>query len=281
MSPPFVRSDEADGNASILIRDEGVRRSPLLSFPTMELQGRIALVTGAGQGVGRGIALALGRAGATVILTGRTRAKLEAVRDDLGSGLALEADMTDRAQIGRVVERIAAEHGRLDCLVNAAYDARVGLFDALTAEDARWDWNSGFAGPLRCMQACFPLLARSRGNVINVGAATGLKPETSTFALYASTKEALRSLTRTAAVEWAAQGIRVNALIPLATSPSFEDWGERNPAAFQTILDSIPLAYLGDPELDVGPGAVFLASDDAHFLTGTTLMLDGGRGYLR
>lgn len=247
----------------------------------MELNGRIALVTGAGQGVGRGIALALGRAGASVVLTGRTQSKLDAVRDELGSGLSIAADMTDRAEIRRVVDRIEERFGRLDCLVNAAYDARVGHFDDLTAADARWDWESGFAGPLRCMQACFPLLARSKGNIINVGAATGLKPDTTTFTLYASTKEALRSLTRTAAMEWAPQGIRVNALIPLATSPSFQAWGERQPEAFQTILDSIPLQTLGDPVLDVGPGAVFLASDDAHFLTGTTLMLDGGRGYLR
>lgn len=247
----------------------------------MQLTGRIALVTGAGQGVGRGIALAMGRAGAFVVLTGRTQAKLDAVREELGAGVAIEADMADRAQIGAVVARIEREHGRLDCLVNAAYDARVGRFDELGPDDARWDWNSGFAGPLRCMQACHGLLSRSGGNIINVGAATGLKPDTTTFALYASTKEALRSLTRTAAMEWAKDGIRVNALIPLATSPSFEDWGARNPEAFQTILDSIPLGYLGDPADDVGPGAVFLASDDAHFLTGTTLMLDGGRGYLR
>ena len=247
----------------------------------MQLKGRIVLVTGAGQGVGRGIALAMGRAGAVVVLTGRTRAKLDLVRDAIGDGLVVEADMTDRAQIGAVVARIERDYDRLDCLVNAAYDARVGRFDELGPDDARWDWNSGFAGPLRCMQACHALLARSGGNIINVGAATGLKPDTTTFALYASTKEALRSLTRTAAMEWAKDGIRVNALIPLATSPSFEEWGARHPEAFQTILDSIPLGYLGDPADDVGPGAVFLASDDAHFLTGTTLMLDGGRGYLR
>jgi len=247
----------------------------------MQLAGRVALVTGAGQGVGRGIAVALARAGASVVLTGRTLAKLEAVRAEIGGGLALAADMSERGAIARVVARIEADHGRLDCLVNAAYDARVGRFDDLSEADARWDWNSGFAGPLRCMQACFPLLARARGNVVNVGAATGLKPETATFALYASTKEALRSLTRTAAMEWAAHGIRVNCLIPLATSPSFRAWGEANPEAWQTIMDSIPLRSLGDPIEDVGPGAVFLASDDAHYLTGTTLMLDGGRGFLR
>lgn len=247
----------------------------------MDLTGKVALVTGAGQGVGRGIALALGRAGARVVLTGRTQLKLDAVRDELGGGLAVCADMTDRAQIRHVLAETQRSYGQLDCLVNSAYEPRVGLFDELTADDARADWNSGFAGPLRCMQESFALLRDSKGSIINVGAATGLKPDTTTFTLYASTKEALRSFTRTVAMEWAQFGIRVNALIPLATSPAFSEWGEANPDAYQVIKDSIPLKYLGDPEHDVGPGAVFLASSDAHYVTGTTLMLDGGRGYLR
>jgi meso-butanediol dehydrogenase / (S,S)-butanediol dehydrogenase / diacetyl reductase len=220
-----------------------------------------------------------------VALVGRTPAKLDAVRDELAAlgrrAVAIVADATDRAQIRAAVARVAEEWGRLDVLVNSAYEPRVGLFDALTAADATADWTSGFAGPVRCMQECFELLRVSQGSIINVGAATGLKPDSSTFALYASTKEALRSLTRTAAMEWAHVGIRVNALIPLATSPAFAEWGDEHPADFQIILDSIPLGYLGDPQHDVGPGAVFLASDDAHYLTGTTLMLDGGRGYLR
>lgn len=247
----------------------------------MELEGRVFLVTGAGQGVGRGIAIALGEAGATVVIVGRTASKLARVRDEMFGVLPLVADMTDRFQIGRVLDEIEMRFGRLDGLVNAAYDAKVGEFDDLTAADARADWQSGFAGPLRCMQACFALLKRSRGNIINVGAATGLKPDSSTFALYASTKEALRSLTRTAAMEWAPHGIRVNALIPLAQSPSFGLWADEHADDYGVILDSIPLGYLGDTVLDVGPGAVFLASDAAHYLTGTTLMVDGGRGYLR
>lgn len=239
------------------------------------------MVTGAGQGIGRGIALALGRAGAQVVFVGRTQAKLDDACAELGAGTSVVADMTEREGIRRVVAHIESHYGRLDTLVNSAYEPRVAMFDDLTPDDARYDWKSGFAGPLRCMQECFVLLAASKGSIINVGAATGLKPETKTFTLYASTKEALRSLTRTTAMEWAKHGIRVNALIPLATSPAFDEWGDENPQAFQTILDTIPLRYLGDPEHDVGPGAVFLASDDAHYVTGTTLMLDGGRGYLR
>ena len=251
----------------------------------MELGNRVALVTGAGQGVGRGIALALGAAGARVVLVGRTLSTLNAVADELraagGEAMAVVADATDRTQIRAAVATVGDTWGRLDVLVNSAYEPRVGLFDDLTADDARADWTSGFAGPLRCMQSCFDLLRATNGCVINIGAATGLKPDTTTFSLYASTKEALRSLTRTAAMEWGPHGVRVNMVIPLAKSPAFDLWGERNPAEYKINLDSIPLKYLGDPQHDVGPGVVFLASDDARYLTGTTLMLDGGRGYLR
>lgn len=251
----------------------------------MELGNRVALVTGAGQGMGRGIALALGAAGARVALVGRTRSKVDAVAGELRAGgaeaIAISADATNRIQIRAALSTISNTWGGLDVLVNSAYEPRVGLFDELTAEDARDDWTSGFSGPLRCMQECFELLQARKGCVVNIGAATGLKPDTTTFSFYASTKEALRSLTRTAAMEWGPLGVRVNMVIPLAKSPAFDLWGEENPEEYRLNLASIPLKYLGDPQHDVGPGVVFLASDDAHYLTGTTLMLDGGRGYLR
>ncbi|HUP75512.1 MAG TPA: SDR family oxidoreductase [Acidimicrobiales bacterium] len=251
----------------------------------MELGNRVALVTGAGQGVGRGIALALGAAGARVVVLGRTRSKLDAVTAELraagADALAIVADATNRMQIRAALSTVSNTWGRLDVLVNSAYEPRVGMFDELTAEDAREDWTSGFAGPLRCMQESFELLRATNGCVVNIGAATGLKPDTTTFSFYASTKEALRSLTRTAAMEWGPHGVRVNMVIPLAKSPAFDLWGEEHPEEYRINLASIPLKYLGDPQHDVGPGVVFLASDDAHYLTGTTLMLDGGRGYLR
>jgi meso-butanediol dehydrogenase/(S,S)-butanediol dehydrogenase/diacetyl reductase len=249
------------------------------------VEGQVALVTGAGQGMGRGIALALAAEGARVALVGRTLAKLDAVaaevRDRGGDALAVAADVSDRDAAFGAVATVLERWGRLDTLVNAAYDSRVGLLDELDADDARHDWQTGFAAALWCIQAAHPALAATGGSVVNIGAATGLKPDTTTFALYASTKEAIRSLTRTAACELAVDGIRVNALIPLATSPSFSAWADDNPDDYQVILDTIPLGRMGDAEDDVGPAAVFLASAGAHYVTGTTFLADGGRGYLR
>jgi NAD(P)-dependent dehydrogenase (short-subunit alcohol dehydrogenase family) len=235
--------------------------------------------------MGRGIALAFAAEGARVALVGRTAAKLEAVASEVrarGSDASVhEVDVTGRSAVFALAAEVLAAHGRVDVVVNAAYDTRVGRFDELTAADARHDWHSGVASTMWCVQAFHPALAATRGSVVNVGAATGLKPDTTTFALYASTKEAIRSLTRTMACELAADGIRVNALIPLASSPSFTQWAEDNPEDYRVIEASIPLRRMGDPEDDVGPAAVFLASPDAHYVTGTTLLADGGRGYLR
>lgn len=249
------------------------------------LDGSVGVITGAGQGMGRGIALAFASEGADVALVGRTEAKLAVVADEVrarGAKATVHVvDVTDRAAVFALAADVVAAHGRVDAVVSAAYDTRVGRFDDLSAGDARHDWWSGVASTLWCVQAFHPALAATKGSVVNVGAATGLKPDTTTFALYASTKEAIRSLTRTMACELAADGIRVNALIPLAASPSFTQWAEDNPDDYRIIEASIPLRRMGEPESDVGPIAVFLASADAHYVTGTTLLADGGRGYLR
>jgi NAD(P)-dependent dehydrogenase (short-subunit alcohol dehydrogenase family) len=248
------------------------------------LAGTVAVVTGAGQGVGRGVALAMAAAGAHVVAIGRTEAKLHAVAKEIeaqgATATVVALDVSERDAVHAAARRIGDELGHVDTLVNAAYDSRVGMFDTLTAADARHDWSTGFASIVWTTQAFHPLLAASHGSIINVGAATGLKPDTTTFALYASTKEAVRSFTRTAACELAPD-VRVNALIPLATSPSFTQWAHENPDDYAIIVDSMPMKRMGDPVTDVGPVAVFLASAAAHYLTGTTLMADGGRGFLR
>jgi meso-butanediol dehydrogenase/(S,S)-butanediol dehydrogenase/diacetyl reductase len=108
-----------------------------------------------------------------------------------------------------------------------------------------------------------------------------LRPDPAGMGLYAAVKEAIRTLTRTAAVEWGPFGIRVNTIVPFARSPSLEVFAAQNPEAFGQVLKTVPLGRIGDCEDDIGPAVAFLAGPGARYITGTTLMLDGGQAYLR
>ena len=175
----------------------------------------------------------------------------------------------------------AAHFGGIDLLVNAAHDVREGPFLELTDDDFRTDWWSGFGGALHRMQACHPHLRARPGVVVNISAGTPFKPDTTTFAAYASTKEGIRAISRAAATEWADDRIRVNVVVPLRDSPHFDQWGIDRPEAYRLIMDSIPLGRMGSADGDIGDVVVFLCSDDATALNGATLMADGGRAYLR
>ena len=190
------------------------------------------------------------------------------------------ADMAERQAVNRAVAGAVEAFGSIDILVNNAQIVRAGPVLSVTEDDAAVVWGSGVLGTLDGMWACRPYL-EGGGSIINVASSVMLKQNTSGFALYAATKSAIRSITRTAAVEWGAAGIRVNAISPQTTSPSFRDWSAANPEPSNRILSEIPLGYFGDPQHDVGPVAVFLAGPEAHYMTGSLILVDGGRGHLR
>jgi len=134
---------------------------------------------------------------------------------------------------------------------------------------------------LRFMQACFPHLRESRGCVINMGSGTSILPA-GALAGYAMTKEAVRVLARVGAVEWGRFGIRVNSICPLAGSPGLDEFDAATGGSSEEfVVAQAPLGRLGDPEADVGRAVVYLASKDGGYITGTTLMVDGGCSYLR
>ncbi|MFM6931116.1 MAG: SDR family NAD(P)-dependent oxidoreductase, partial [Novosphingobium sp.] len=168
----------------------------------MQLKGKVAIVTGAGQGVGRGIARALAAAGATVVLAGRTLAKCETVLAEIegegGKGLALACDVSQRADCEALVEQTVAKFGRLDILVNNAHTSRpmVGI-EATRDKDMALAFQ-GFHGGFYCMQAAFPHLKLAKGRVINLGSVAGLRGDAG-FGAYAAAKEAVRGLSRVAA----------------------------------------------------------------------------------
>jgi NAD(P)-dependent dehydrogenase (short-subunit alcohol dehydrogenase family) len=249
------------------------------------LDGRAAFVTGAGQGLGRGIARALASAGAQVTVTGRTLGSCEAVAagilDAGGAAQAVRCDVSVRSDVDAAVTAAVDRWGRLDILVNSAQTIAYGALRRVTDADADVQWQSGPMGTLRCMQACFEHLRATHGAIVNVGSGSGLAPAPG-MGVYAMTKEAIRTLTRTAALEWGRHGIRVNAICPLADTPGFGAFAKQMPGAVdEQVLPRVPLGRLGDPEVDIGRAVVFLVGPDGGYVTGTTLMLDGGYSYLR
>jgi 2-hydroxycyclohexanecarboxyl-CoA dehydrogenase len=244
------------------------------------LAGRVALITGAGQGIGRGVALAMVKRGATVGLAGRTLAKVVGVADEVralgGRALAVGCDVGDRAQVDSAVAATVAEFGALDILVNNAQTAVQRRIEKTTDDDVERTWRSGALGTLYGMQAALPHLKEHGGVVINFGSSTAVSGDP-TFAAYAMAKEAIRGLSRVAATEWGRYGIRVNVVVPTALSPAALAWRDAHPERFAEHEATTPLGRMGDPEQDIGRAAAALASDDMGYLTGATVMLNGGR----
>lgn len=189
-------------------------------------------------------------------------------------------DVRELDQITRAVDTVVAELGGIRILVNNAQIIPHGtLLDIaeITVDDG---WRSGPLAALRLMRACHPHL-RDGGAVVNVSSGAFSVAGPPGLAIYATVKAALQTLNRAAAVEWAGDGIRVNAITPLAYAPSFVEWESNDPEGFASVLENVPLKRMGDPERDIGRAVVFLVGPDASFITGITLPADGGGLYLR
>ena len=245
------------------------------------LADKVALVTGAGQGIGRGIALAFAREGAAVAVVGRTPDKLVQTCGDIeakgGRAKPFVCDVKNPAQIVDTVAAVAGTFGRIDVLVNNAQEMTFG--PVLGTADAEFEamFTSGPLAVLRLMRECHPhLKAHGAGAIINLASPIAFVANAG-YGVYAAAKEAIRALTRTAAYEWGADGITVNAIAPIAASPNYETWAAANPEAAKGLIATIPLGRVGDCETDIGRAVVFLAGPDARYITGATIPLDGGQ----
>ena len=250
------------------------------------LAGKLALVTGAGQGIGRGIGLAFAREGADVAVADLQAEKAAEVAEELAQvgvrTVALTCDVARRADCERAVERTAEAFGGLDILVNNAGWSKASI-PLLEVDDAQFmrTLEVNTLGTFWMMQASHPhLLARGGGSIINFGSGSGTSGLPGEGP-YAAAKEAVRGLSRVAANEWGPQGIRVNVICPFANSPGMLAWSELDPKSYEAMVRHIPLRRVGDCERDIGRTAVYLASDDAAYVTGQTLMVDGGMGSFR
>jgi NAD(P)-dependent dehydrogenase (short-subunit alcohol dehydrogenase family) len=247
---------------------------------TGKLNGKVAIVTGAGQGIGEAIAVAYAREGAKVVITGRTMSKLEDVaariRGDGGEVRCLEAIAGNRDHAAQTVGLAVSEWGRVDVLVNNAHTFTdfLALDDPKMEENILIDMQSGFIGSLQLMQLCYPYMCDAGGgSIINMGSAYSLRCEPG-FLAYASSKESIRTLTKTAAKEWGKSKIRVNTILPAALTPK-SIWYMQDSGTYDLELSKTAMGWFGESD-DIAPSAIFLASDDSNYLTGQTLGVDGG-----
>lgn len=246
------------------------------------LQGKAAVVTGAGQGVGRGIALALAESGASVLLIGRTARKLDDAADEIrsegGVVRTLELDITSDDAAPLIVEAARMHLGGVDILVNNANLAIPAPLDAYSDEDFLSAFNAGPRATLALMKAARPHMAdRGGGTIVNLASSAAVRWDAANYGIYSAVKEAIRALTRAAAHEWAAEGIRALNVAPHAHSPGLDWWVDNHPKEAAEFVASIPAGRIGDPRVDVGRPVAWLCSAEAHYLTGATIPLDGGQ----
>lgn len=247
------------------------------------MAARIVLVTGAGQGVGQGIALAFAAQGDTVLLAGRTAAKLadtERLIEARGQGTAaaIECDVKSAESLNRMMADVAHRFGGLDILVNNAQEVPNG--ELLTVEDAAFvaGFESGPLAALRLMKLAQPMMAaRGGGVILNLVSSVIERWDMTGYGAYAAIKSATRSLTRGAAAEWGKDNIRVLNIAPHAESPGLKRWADNNPDEAQAFFRTIPLGRIGRCEEDIGRAVVALCAPEMAYLTGATIPLDGGQ----
>ena len=172
-------------------------------------------------------------------------------------------------------------YGRLDILVNNAQTYRHRLLLDATEEDLASTFASGPFAVFRSMKAAYPHLKLTKGVVVNFGSACQIDPRESFHGIYTAAKNAIESFTRVAANEWGKDGIRTFLIMPAAVTPQSEAFRARDPDKYAKMVEAVPLGRFGDSEKDIGQSIAWLVSEQCRFMTGCTIMLDGGQFYLR
>ena len=248
------------------------------------LAGKVAVVFGGGRGIGRGCALAMAGEGAAVVVADINAEWATTVADEIGArngrGTGLACDVVDRGLVQAALDTALSAHGRLDAVVNLAYAGTTrGPLDQLTPERLLRELDVSVVGTFNTMTMALPELKKTHGSVVNFSSGAALEG-TPGLAGYAAAKQAIRGLTHAASREWGAFQVRVNCVVPLGMGPSVERFFAADPEGLARSLANVPLGRYGDPEQDIGAAVAFLVSDDARYLTGQTILLDGGQSHL-
>ncbi|WP_241261649.1 SDR family NAD(P)-dependent oxidoreductase [Dietzia sp. KRD202] len=246
------------------------------------LAGKVAIVTGGGQGVGRGISLGLAESGAAVLLVGRRMHKLERVAEEIrsagGTAECLAADIVTDGAPEQIIATAVERLGGVDILVNNANMAMPLPLSDYPDDDFRKAFEGGPRVSLTLMKLARPEMAqRGGGTIINLVTSAAVRWDAANYGIYSAVKEAVRALTRAAAYEWAAEGIRALNVAPHAHSPGLDWWMENNPEEAEAFVAGIPAGRVGDPLADIGRPVAWLCSAEASYLSGATIPLDGGQ----
>ena len=249
----------------------------------MILSDKVALITGAGQGVGQGIALAMVNEGARIAVAGRTLEKLEQtcelIRERGGTAVAVQVDVKEQASLENCVNQVIEAFGTIDILVNNAQEVPLGELLQVSDEQFAAGWESGPQATMRLMKLCHPYL-KDGGCIVNLASTAAKRWDATGYGAYAAVKEAIRALTRAAACEWAKDGIRTNVILPHATSPGLKWWIENCPEEAEAFISSIPMQRVGDCENDIGKFVASLCSDACAYVNGQSIAVDGGQAYM-
>ena len=246
------------------------------------IQDKVAIVTGGGDGIGQGICRRFAAEGAKLLVAEIDPVNGEKVADELRGEFGADARFL-RTDASKKEDNIAMVHhardawGTVDILINNAWGGgSLGRVEYKTDEAMAWGMSLGFHGPLWAMQSVFPIMKAQRwGRVVNLCSLNGVNAHMGTLE-YNCAKEALRTLTRTAAREWAGYGITCNVICPGAKTSSARRLEKEMPDLIAKSEARNPMGRMGDPEADIAPAALFLASEDSRYLTGNTLYVDGG-----